>query len=215
VDTDVQRCGTGCVDCRQLNAVSRCDGTRCANTCEGFQFACPETGGKVGCGVWGFESRSLENWYVDTAGLTDAWTGTLAWDTTRHFTGNVSLALGFNGNGVTGGSGARHMIELATRLCPSGGLAPWPARRFVFAYLYVPAGGSGPVTQTEVYWRVRNGNQQIYAGCDLALSASSDWQIAECNFNLDPPVSASIVGMVFRVFAPWQGTIYLDNIEIQ
>jgi hypothetical protein len=216
VDSDVQRCGTGCVDCRQLNAVARCDGTRCDNVCEGFKFACTETSGKVGCGVWDFESRSLENWFVDTnSPLTDAWSGTLASNTTRSFTGTASLALGFNGNGMTSGTSARHAIELATKLCPSGGLVPWPAGRFVFAYLYVPSAGSGPVSRAEVYWRVRNGNQQLFAGCDVSLTASSSWQTAECNFKLDPPVSASIIGLVFRVFDAWQGTIYLDSIAIQ
>jgi hypothetical protein len=206
-DNDVEHCGTSCYDCRQPNTTVRCIRSHCDNACDGpATFPCGDPSGKLGCGFWDFESRTSEGWFIDPNGMTNAWTGTLEATQAQEYSGDFSLAFGFDGDGT----GDKHTIDLTVSPCPSGSPVTWPPGRFAFHYFLEPASGFDPPPpgMAEVDLWLRNDNAHVLGFCNTYLNAARRWGVVTCDL-IDKPEFTSL-SLVFRIFSPWKGTIYID-----
>jgi hypothetical protein len=190
----------------------------CRNTCIG---ACPGVGGKPACGSWDFESSTpegLEIWNSSPGGSpTDppsAYSGSLTTSTQHATSGVRSLAIGFDGDGNSG-TGGRFGIELRIRLCPTGQALDLRGRTLRMD-LYAATGSGSPAflhNDGAHYFEAYNGTQYFLGAGDF--NAASDVAVsAEWTFPDDSFTATDIV-FWFRAFAPWRGTVHVDNIRIE
>lgn len=207
-DTDAEHCGAGCLDCRQANASSSCKGgtqTACANTCLGTTIsACTGVNGKPFCGTWEFESGTpeAEGWGIDPETTTVA-NPTLKISTARAYSGKSSLAIDYSGTGTDG------QVVIRTSICGGQKVSYSLASTLTFQVRYETAPGSTPLTGYDYEGYVEAWNQNVVtsAGNDFN-PVEGTWVYATAGGQFD----FTDLGIVFRVFKPWKGTIYVDNI---
>jgi hypothetical protein len=207
VDNDVTHCGTACLDCRQPNATAVCNGTQCANICTGSTLACAGIGGKPNCGSWSFESGTIEGWRIDTTqGSQDASDGTIVASSTRSFTGTRSLAIGFSGDGVS-----KYDLRVVVNLC-SGGDALTLVGKTFHANLFLDRRTGSSLTGTGQTGTVQSGPASDLQFHDFSFDDAGQW------IPIGVPISGpatTYFEMILPITAPWSGTVYLDDVQIE
>jgi hypothetical protein len=204
---DAAHCGSTCMDCRQPNATAACVNSQCQNTCTGYTFPCPGVAGKPACGSWNFESATTEGWVRGNySGAQDAYNG-LFTTRTRGMPSSRALVLGHAGDGVD-----TLASEIKIRLCPSGQALNLSGRTLTLD-VYAETTGGTPFTTAHGhnYFLTFNGTTLVSGTCDFDM-ASDRLVTASCEFY---DTAITDVSLLMRVFAPWQGTFYFDNIRFQ
>lgn len=197
---DVQRCGASCIDCRQPNAVATCAGTACSNTCAISTLSCPLKDGKPSCGSWDFDSATTEGWRLNPESTGHS--GTLRTSTARKYTGSTSVAIGVRADT------ASQEVKLTVPLCLGGQATNLAPRPVSFMYYFERAAGSAPLLG-DAYVEFWNGAEYAFAGCDFPIEENV-WAQGSCT-----GITASEMGLTFRAFNPWTGTLYIDRIRFE
>jgi hypothetical protein len=216
-NADLTHCGPSCLDCRLPNANASCQnasGTwRCMYNCVGTPLACsPDPMGRPDCGSWGFESMTTEGITENIDPLnTSALDGSLTTSTAWSSSGTRSLAIPFNGNGESAG---RFMVQIKIPLCRTGSSAEVSAKQVSFVARAESASGVPPLMTID------NNNYLVFFNGTASVGSRGDFNL-ESGMNTpaaftpdDVPATTDIVIML-RVFVPWRGTIYLDDIRVQ
>jgi hypothetical protein len=213
--TDVAHCGTQCLDCRQPNATPGCTtGGACSNTCIGEALPCAPVNGKPGCGTWDFESGTTEGWSVwdsDPVNVPTAADSALTTRTQRVTSGNRSLAVHFNGNGTN-----RFGIQFKLRVCESGQAVDLKRKLLTMDVMTETDSGTLPFTIADGhnYFLVYNGTTSLIGTGDFDMASDDIPIVADLNIFSDVPALTDIV-FWFRVFTPWRGWVYIDNVRLQ
>jgi hypothetical protein len=209
-NTDAAHCGPSCLDCtlNQFNASTACGGTQCANTCAGLNLGCSLTNGLVACGTWGFESNTTEGWFNDspTAANGGASDGTFTTSSAHPFGSNYSLAIGFNGDGTN-----KLSVRARVHLCPNMQALNLSGRTLTAEiYLSRTTGTGLSVGREDAYFSFYNGSTMTFAGDDYDILDNGQFITATASLQN----GITDIELVFGIFQPWSGTIYVDNIQI-
>ncbi|MBC8133895.1 MAG: hypothetical protein H7X95_13000 [Deltaproteobacteria bacterium] len=103
---------------------------------------------------------------------------------------------------------SRSQVEIQVSLCAGGQTLNLSGRNFsIRVFRNAPVSG-------EFFYTMWNGGTLVFAGSDSTLPANANfWQ----TFSTPPPSEATAVthiGLVFRAFVPWTGTVYVDDIRL-
>jgi hypothetical protein len=216
---DVAHCGSNCLDCTQPNATPGCSlgggvGT-CTNTCIGQALTCAPVNGKPSCGTWDFESATTEGWSVwdsNPATIPTAADGDLVTRTAFASTGSRSLAVHFVGDGVN-----RFGIQFKLRVCGSGQAIDLKNKYLTLDVLTRTDNGTLPFTLADGhnYFELFNGSTYLVGTGDFDMASDEViWIKGTLPIFADTPALTDIV-FWFRVFKPWTGWVYIDNVRIQ
>ncbi len=227
-DNDIRNCGTSCADCYQPNANPACVNDACANTCPATVMTLCQAGsnGKPSCGLWDFESQTVEDWAYDTAtaGTRDASDGPLA-SSNESQNGLHSLAIPFDSTNVQNGRVVVHVP-----LCTSGQTVDLSGKDIAVYVRFVSAPGSpafADSTGTNAIYLYAGPNDPRAGGSGFQVnketgggSTPGSWFRAAIDvdsaFWQDPDVlpAATHIGVSLSA-SPWKGTIYVDRVTIE
>ncbi len=205
-DTDVTRCGTECVDCRQANANAACgDDDACANTCtnSAFALACPPVGGKPNCSQWNFESDTTEGWQLVVA-ESSASAGPLG--KSEVFTSGAALAIPYDNH-----EDEYRFITVRVQLCAGGNVLALSGKRIHWSFRMDPEQGGG-----YNYLQVYNAPNFGGGGGLFDFNTDDDGEWDEYDNELQSPTFDQVFGIGFHLqtTAGYSGTLYLDDIRI-
>jgi hypothetical protein len=225
-DDDALHCGPTCLDCTQPNATATCSDTNsdgvndgCVNTCVGFTLPCSGGAGKPACGSWDFESATTEGWTIWNQGQADltkapsAYAGNFMTRTSRRTSGMRALSVDVDGDGFD-----KIGIQFKIPLC-SGGQAIDLRQRKLHLDVYAQTLSNTlafAYNDGVNYFLTFNGSESTPSapGADFNM-ASDEWVSATLDYgNTDPMVATDIV-FWFRVFTPWRGTVFIDNVRFE
>jgi hypothetical protein len=219
-EDDVQHCGTSCVDCRQPNATFRCENGACQNACTGLTLACTPTNGKPTCASWDFESGTSEGWFIGNhlggtnRSIPSGFTGLFETRTAHATRGSWSLAVGFQGEGFD-----YWLAELRIRLCQDSQPLDLSGLTLKFDVYAETAPGAQPFNyQSRNYVVLFNENQppgyeQVFAACDWDGEPDEPMSVSCDIYNTS--ANATEMAIFMRVFEPWRGIYYFDNIRLE
>ncbi len=110
-NVDPRACGSSCNDCEQANAVAVCASGQCANECPaGVHEFCPrDSDGFVHCGLWEFESDTLESWVINDSSA--AYKGAMTIEPDPSDSSNLVLAVPFDSE-TKGATGSSVLLEV-------------------------------------------------------------------------------------------------------
>lgn len=210
-NADTKHCGSSCAVCSQPNATASCSSGACSYSCgAGSSLGCVYPDGRPVCSKWDFESNTVEGFAIVTSGTTGS-DGRFATSTKRATSGSRSLAIGYTGND------SNEVVEVSLPLCPGGQALDLTKRTLtldVFAETATGVTPYGSGSSNGNYIRVRGKGGDYYGGCDSVTPASDTafrWECAGSGW----PTDATEITLIFRVFAPWSGTFYVDNVKLQ
>jgi hypothetical protein len=208
-NNDPQHCGSSCTDCSQPNAIAACVSGACSNTCAGTPLGCVISPGKPACGTWGFESNTPEGFTLE--GTSTASDGLFRAVNRRASKGSYSLAIGYV---ATGGEG---VVDVRFKPCPNGQGLDFSTRTLKMDVYAETASGSQPhaANRNGNYVTAYNGSDYLYGGCDSQHSDSDRLFAWDCSDSPLPSEPVTDIILRFRVFEPWRGTFYLDNVRFE
>jgi hypothetical protein len=223
---DVAHCGAACVDCTQPNATASCGDTNadnindgCVNTCAGFTLPCPGVAGKPACGSWDFESATTEGWTIwnqsgpDLTAAPSAYAGNFMTRTSRRTTGLRALSVDVDGDGSD-----RYGIQFKIHLCPGGQAFDLKQRKLHLDVYAQTLSGTYPFAYNDGvnYFLTFNGSANVpfSPGADFNM-ASDEWVSATLDYGNNDPMVATDIVFWFRVFVPWRGTVFVDNVRFE
>jgi hypothetical protein len=212
MNNDPLHCGDACVNCTQPNANAICTDGVCKNTCKGSKLTCSGVDGKPVCGSWSFESSvdPTEGFRIDEA-TTTAYGGPLRAVNRRAAPGAGSYSLAIDYDGLA----AEGVVDVKFQLCPSG-TALNLSNYLLSMRLYAETdfSVSDGFTANGNYVTAYNGSEYVYGGCDSFTPDSDvnfDWECSDSSF---PTTPINTIVLRFRVFEPWKGTFYIDNVRL-
>ena len=183
----------------------------CSYRCPaGLALGCIHPDGSPVCSKWDFESNTVEGFAIDTSTTTGS-DGRFATSTKHATSGSRSLAVGYSGNN------SNEVVEVTLKLCPGGQGLDLSKRTLTMDLFAETATGSTPYgsgSSNGNYVIVRGKSGTYFGGCDGVTPASDrafKWECAGSGW----PTDAAEITLVFRVFAQWTGTFYLDNVKLQ
>jgi hypothetical protein len=224
-DTDATQCGASCVSCVQPNANAACVNGGCSNTCQGgsmYQLACPAVAGKPYCSRWEFESNTIEGWVYDPATIGPQYHAGVGQPMVSSMAlyGAHSMALQFQGEGIPG----RYAVFVKVPLC--GGQAANLSGKFFSAWVrFVTNAGSPPLNSgqgndVKLWTGPTDGPEGMDFSVDPSTGGGSSpgsWYSVggslDDNFGT-AATSVTHIGFRFLLNDAWQGTIYVDAINI-
>ena len=194
-DNDAARCGDNCTDCNQPNAIAKCEGGACSNTCRGPTLGCVISAGKPACGSWSFESKTTENFTLDTKSTTSS-DGVFKAMQRRASDGSYSLAIGYDGTDASTGD----VVEFKIPLCPGGQGLNLADRVLRMDMYHETASGSQPYPNNRSghYIRAFNGSDLVN-GCDVYPNSDTP-SVVECPNSTTTPITSFSV--MLRIFDP-------------
>jgi hypothetical protein len=99
-------------------------------------------------------------------------------------------------------------VKLSVPLCLGGQATDLASRPLSFMYYLERAVGSAPFVG-EAFVEFWNGNEYVFGGCDFSLEENV-WAVGSCSRTI-----ASEMGLTFRPFSPWSGTLYIDRVRFE
>jgi hypothetical protein len=176
------------------------------------------------CASWDFESGTPEGWVVTNRWggtnreIPSAFSGLLQTQPNHATSGNLALALGFEGDGVD-----YYALDLRIRLCPAAepvqlhgqflkfdvyaetGIGATPFDRYINSINFVTLyNDDGPEEE-----------QPNRSFCDSGIFPDEPNKVSCMILDFDS-LGVTKIGLLMRIDrAAWRGTIHLDNIRIE
>jgi hypothetical protein len=151
------------------------------------------------------------------SGLPTAADGALTTRTLYASSGSRSLAVHFNGTGDDAGTNSRYTIHFKLRLCESGQAIDMSNKVLTFDIRADSDSGTLGFSGSQEayhYFQLYNGTTSVTGIMDFTMASEDGFQRHQCQVYPDTDPITDIV-LLFRVFVPWRGWIYIDNAKIE
>jgi len=190
------------------NSAVQCSGSSCAYTCNLNPFTGKDsklscsTAAEPACGIWNFESKTAEGWYLDSNvwGVNDAANKVKGlYLATPPGAGAGSYSLAVDVDGSTGKSGTTVMIAL----CPGSAAATGIAGKFHISVWWKPSDSNGGLGGPGYAYSLPQGG-----GTDVNCPAGAWFDVPTQAL---AGINATHIGVSIGGIDGHKGTLYFDN----